>query len=253
MLFNSLANHMNADQPIYGIQAHGLDGKSEPYDNIEDIVRHYISEIESVWPKGPYALAGYSIGGLIAYELACRFSAIGREVVLVGMFDTVACLCDEDCNGLIRMVRKLRFRFMKVLFATKLIVFSPRKTIPLKWRWIKHKIKVRFLGNQGVNRQDLMDLPLQYARIAKANIKAISKLKLKHFNGTLHLFRSANRSFYVEDKQFLGWKELVDKIEVVELKGDHSRMFAPPNDHDFARKLQVCIEDVSKSSIFEND
>jgi acyl carrier protein len=63
LLFNTLAKHMDEDQPVYGMQAKGLNGVDEPLSRIEDIAAHYISAIRVQNPDGPYALAGFSFGG----------------------------------------------------------------------------------------------------------------------------------------------------------------------------------------------
>ena len=70
LLFNALAMNMDDEQPVYGLQARGLNGIDEPLDVMEDIAANYISEIIAQNPTGPYALAGYSLGGTIAYEMA---------------------------------------------------------------------------------------------------------------------------------------------------------------------------------------
>jgi len=244
LLFISLSKHMNEDQPIYGIQAHGLDGKSEPHEDLDDILNHYISEIETVNPEGPYALAGYSIGGLIAFELGCRLVKTGRKVAFIGMFDTVASSNEPFSNHFINVYRKIKLSVMQVAFMLFMITFHPVKTIPVKYRWYKKKFAIWLSGKQSVNRQDLMNLPDHLISVAKANLKALSGLRLSFFPGTLYLFRAKNRSFYVEDKKFLGWSKYVDKVEVVQLNGDHSRIFAPPVDQEFAGHLQKCLDKV---------
>jgi acyl carrier protein len=58
--FYELAQQLGKDQPFYGLQAVGLDGKSKPYTNIEDMATHYLKEIQTVQPQGPYLLGGHS-------------------------------------------------------------------------------------------------------------------------------------------------------------------------------------------------
>jgi acyl carrier protein len=53
LLFNTLANNMDADQPVYGMQAKGLNGVDEPLNRMEDIAAHYISAIRAQNPDGP--------------------------------------------------------------------------------------------------------------------------------------------------------------------------------------------------------
>jgi len=64
--FYELALKLGNEQPFYGLQAVGLDGKSKPYTNIEDMATHYIKEMQTVQPQGPYLLGGHSFGALVA-------------------------------------------------------------------------------------------------------------------------------------------------------------------------------------------
>ena len=80
--FHELAQHMKPDYPFYGLQSQGLDGKHACHTRIEDMAAHYLDEICTVQPKGPYQMGGFSLGGLVAYEMACQLLARGEEVGL---------------------------------------------------------------------------------------------------------------------------------------------------------------------------
>jgi thioesterase domain-containing protein/acyl carrier protein len=86
--FREIARRLGTDQPFYGLQAHGLDGRDLPHDRIEHMAEHYIREIRQVQPSGPLLLCGYSGGGLIAFEMARQLRAAGDEVALLVMLDT---------------------------------------------------------------------------------------------------------------------------------------------------------------------
>jgi thioesterase domain-containing protein len=86
--FRALAAHLGPDQPFYGIQSAGLDGAEMPLARIEDMAARYVAEIRSLQGAGPYHLGGYSVGGLIAYEMARQLRAAGHAVGLLALFDT---------------------------------------------------------------------------------------------------------------------------------------------------------------------
>ncbi|TAF05478.1 MAG: acyl-CoA synthetase, partial [Nostocales cyanobacterium] len=65
--YRHLAIHLGREQPIYGIQPQGLDGKQQPLVRVEDMAARYIQEMQTIQPQGPYFLGGYSFGGLVAY------------------------------------------------------------------------------------------------------------------------------------------------------------------------------------------
>lgn len=85
-----LVRHLAAEVPIYGLQARGLDGHAEAWRDLEEMAAHYVEEICAVQPEGPYLLAGHSLGGVIAYEMARRLEERGKTVGLLALFDAAA-------------------------------------------------------------------------------------------------------------------------------------------------------------------
>ncbi len=86
--FLPLARGLAQGRPVYGLQGQGLDPGQQPHDRIEDMAAFYLREMREVQPRGPYLLAGWSMGGLIALEAAQQLAAGGEEVSLLAMFDT---------------------------------------------------------------------------------------------------------------------------------------------------------------------
>lgn len=83
----NLAHCLGADQPVYGLRSQGLGGE-KPYDSVEAMAAHYLREIRTVQPTGPYYLGGFCFGGMIAYEMARRLEMEGDEVGLLALFNT---------------------------------------------------------------------------------------------------------------------------------------------------------------------
>ena len=82
-----LAQLLGPDQPCYGLQSRGLEAGQEPHARIEDMAAHYIQAIQTVQPKGPYLLGGWSMGGVVAFEMALQLHAQGQRVALLAMLD----------------------------------------------------------------------------------------------------------------------------------------------------------------------
>ena len=85
-----LPRYLGNDQPYYGFAHQGEDGRPIRYTSVEDIAAHFIKEMRSVRPKGPYLLGGYSFGGIVAFEMATQLAAAGDAVPLLLLFDTYA-------------------------------------------------------------------------------------------------------------------------------------------------------------------
>ena len=87
-VFLELAKLLPPDQPSYGIQAVGLDGKSARHTTVEGMAASYVKEIISFQQDGPIYLAGFSMGGVIAYEIAQQLNRLGRRVALLALLDS---------------------------------------------------------------------------------------------------------------------------------------------------------------------
>ena len=78
------------DRPCYGIQARGLEERARPDRTVEACATRYLTEIRAIQPSGPYLIGGFSFGGLVAFEIACRLQAAGEKVSLLAILDTIA-------------------------------------------------------------------------------------------------------------------------------------------------------------------
>jgi phthiocerol/phenolphthiocerol synthesis type-I polyketide synthase E len=89
LIYRELSQRLGTDQPFYGLQSQGLDGVAAPLRTIEEMAALYVNEIRKVSPHGPYLLGGYCMGGTIAFEVAQQLKAVGEEVSLLALFDTM--------------------------------------------------------------------------------------------------------------------------------------------------------------------
>ncbi len=89
MNFYDLTRYMGPDQPFYGLQARGVDGRQRPFRDIPAMATCYIKAMRAAQPEGPYSLGGFSMGGEVAYEMARQLTAVGQEVALVALLDTL--------------------------------------------------------------------------------------------------------------------------------------------------------------------
>jgi amino acid adenylation domain-containing protein len=85
-----LADALGGDRTCYGVQARGLEETARPDRSIQAAAHRHLAEIGAIQPTGPYLLAGYSYGGLVAFELACALEARGERVALLAILDTPA-------------------------------------------------------------------------------------------------------------------------------------------------------------------
>ncbi|KIH84069.1 Long-chain-fatty-acid--CoA ligase [Pseudomonas batumici] len=85
-----LAPVLDPQVPVYGLAASGLVAGETPLSDVAAMATRYLAAIRQVQPQGPYRIAGWSAGGLIAYEMARQLQAGGEQLAFVGIIDASA-------------------------------------------------------------------------------------------------------------------------------------------------------------------
>ncbi|MDB4892553.1 MAG: non-ribosomal peptide synthase, partial [Gemmatimonadetes bacterium] len=87
LTFKFIGDCLSEDQPLYSLQARGLRRGETPHTTVEEMAEHYVESIRQLFPKGPYLLAGHSLGAAVALEMSQRLIAAGHRVAFLGLFD----------------------------------------------------------------------------------------------------------------------------------------------------------------------
>ncbi|WP_073920060.1 amino acid adenylation domain-containing protein [Streptomyces sp. CB00455] len=86
--YRETASALGDEQPVYALPAPGLADGEELPDSVEALAERCLRAVRAVRPEGPYAVGGWSFGGMVAYEMARRLAEEGEEVVLLAMIDS---------------------------------------------------------------------------------------------------------------------------------------------------------------------
>ncbi len=86
--YRELADRLGPDQPFYGLQSAGLDGRRPPHTRVDEMAAHYIREIKKIQPKGPYYIGGRCLGAYIALEMASQLKRQGETIALLAVLDS---------------------------------------------------------------------------------------------------------------------------------------------------------------------
>jgi thioesterase domain-containing protein/acyl carrier protein len=88
--YYELARTLPPKLPVYGLQARGVYGKHSPRDNVAAIAADCINAMRQRQPHGPYRIAGFSSGGIIAFEMAQQLHAAGEKISTLALLDCFA-------------------------------------------------------------------------------------------------------------------------------------------------------------------
>ncbi len=256
LLYTTIVSHLDPEQPVFGLQAKGLDGIDEPLNTIEGIAAYYNDEIRKIDKSGSYALAGFSMGGQIAYEMARQLLLMGQTVSFLGVFDTVS---DNVSDRHLLLGQRIAGRvdrlFNQVIWNAITFIKKPSSE---KYDFIAYKMKSirqRITKNdyelkpEGVSEGKQSELPKYLHKVHQANFEALDRYILPQYPGKMHLFRALDHTFYIKDPIAYGWPEYVKGgVVIMDIPGSHSRIFAPPNDKIFAEALQKCLDEINTIS-----
>ena len=231
--FQPLARYLNSDQPVYALQPPGLDGNLPYITNIEDMASHYIREIKILQPQGPYHLAGYSFGGLVAFQMGCELLKRGDEIGLLALLDSPEWHYEARVVrdiSLLRRLRRYRVRIARVLFEAGRIEYLSERI----GRRISQLVysSLRRFGR----------VPRNVGSISDVNSYAASEYMPSTFPGRLLLLRTTTHTTdLVFDDPALGWGSLASEVEVHDVPGDHDDMTSEPNVQILARTLDMLL------------
>ena len=249
LMFNALAQKLHEDQPVYGLQSRGLNGISEPHDSIDQMAADYISEIVATNPKGPYALGGFSYGGIVAYEMARQLLAQGKEVTILAQFDTYVYPSYYYTNPLIKKILGTSFQMGKIVYLS-FNMFASKKHFIRRKELLKIQVSGLFIRlKHGKEKQYEMQFNVPY-KMEHNHAIATKAYTITPQDIVIDLFRAQEEINFVHDHDLLGWKKMGRKgIRKHMVPGNHVDMFEKPNVDFLAASLQKVLDHKNLESV----
>ena len=243
LFVNTIAKHVDPNQPVYGLQAKGLNGEDTPFDTIEDTAAHYISEIKKTNPNGPYNIGGYSFGGIVAFEMAKQLKAqnnLVNPIILLDSYVFPNYYCESPMS---KKYARIKYKIEKIIFMTRKML-SSKANFTSRVSLVKKSVNNSYLRLKlGKEKQHnlLHSWPLQLDQMLAA---AISKYHIKPLEIEVHLLKvEEDDIFYAHDPKFLGWDILANRgISRHIIPGNHLNMFLDPNDKKLANTIQTILD-----------
>jgi amino acid adenylation domain-containing protein len=240
-----LARYLGTDQPFYGLVAPGLYGECKPYNQIEDMASYYIQALKKLQPKGSYLLGGWSMGGVIALEMAIQLKKQGENVDFLALIDSKSPTINHDnqedtiitdAQLLANIAIGIGNFFGKDLSNLKLAL----ETITLE-QHLNYILEI--MKKESCLPPDISLEQIGYfLAVNKANKQAIIKYQPSFYPGQVSFFPSEQTSRNINDRTS-AWKKLVQEIADVHIiPGNHYSILEEPNVQLLAEKLKFCLE-----------
>ncbi|HXM80023.1 MAG TPA: thioesterase domain-containing protein, partial [Thermoanaerobaculia bacterium] len=226
LFYYDLARELGPDQPVYGLQAQGLYGRHPPHRRVDEMAAHYLREIRGIQPNGPYHLAGFCFGAILAFEMAQQLRRQGQEVALLASFDggrpryetsragLDATLLVPDQSALRSIARRVsghwrNFRRRGPAYLVERVrerAIGPARTLEYS------------IGRRLADRGRPLPALLRQRFFLRNNWHAEDDYRPRPYDGRMVVFSTPEWA----SEPTLGWKELVrGGIEVHPIAGDH--------------------------------
>ncbi len=213
--FFELAQHVQTEHPIYGIQAKGLDGMESPLDRVEDMASFYLDSIRDVQPHGPYILIGYSFGGLVALEMAQCLTRSGEEVALLVLVDAYPHLRFLSPPQRLKLIAQ---RAMRVLFQIDKRLIRKARRLAGRLRILAgtHDAGIRAEASCWSFEQTIQ-------RVRESAYLALGRYHPRFYQGKIKFVKSGSDSYYPSDPVTV-WANLAERFEIEFVPGGHLDM-----------------------------
>jgi acyl transferase domain-containing protein/thioesterase domain-containing protein/acyl carrier protein len=234
--YRELAQYLPLEQPVYGIQPQGLDGKNSPLAKIEEIATQYVRLLRAVQPDGPYFLGGASFGGTVAFEMAQQLKALEQEVALIAMIDTPSpgqqlAAFKNDVDILVYLLNVVD-NFAISSDELQQLSYDEQLQYFLSHGKMAHKLLPEIT----------LDQLRYYINLFKCNLQAGLNYKPQIYSGKIIFFRANERDEINPQHPELGWFDLATEgVEVYGVPGNHITMNYPPHVEVMAKQLKAYL------------
>lgn len=177
--------------PVYANLYRGLDGKQPLQRSVAEMARYQSGVIRAIQPRGPYCLAGFSLGGLVALETARALVESGEKVAFVGLMEP------NLPERLWPAAVKRAFIWRRIRSHLKaMAALSPREIAPyVAGRVAPLAARLRRLfgaaGDEAASPYTRADLPADLAAAREAGLAAYYSYEIRPYAGKVVFFDSA--------------------------------------------------------------
>ncbi|MEW5928296.1 MAG: amino acid adenylation domain-containing protein, partial [Gemmatimonadota bacterium] len=242
--YSGLVKQLHEDQPVYGLRSRGLEQGEKPNWTFEEMARDYLASIREVRPSGPYRLGGWSMGGVIAFEMARQLEAAGEEVESLVLIDSQVPWLNKrktSTPGSERIVQA--FAQDLGLPAGLLPAPGPEDRESGELEYLRRMLEKARAKGMLPKDLDLARMQHLYG-IFRINLVALLEYRPESYGGHITLLRARKRRLMdrLFGKRAYGWERVVrGGIEVRTVPGTHSSMLSKPHVETVAREVERAI------------
>jgi aspartate racemase len=249
--WENLVRHLGSDQPCFGLVPDRRGDWVETFPTLGAMADCFVSEIRSVQPEGPYAVAGYSFSGYLALEVAQQLISTGGDVSLVAVIESPG-----GPLGPLTVRNLLPICFAFVSNLPWWIWYDVIECQPVdiwerflrRTRWLRRRLHKTPGRNHESNGADdattiwnLEKVESTQRKLAESNCDALSAYRPRVYPGPISLFLAKARPlFHAYPQRDMGWLRLAGGgLRVDVISGDHASLLDEP----YVQQLAQLVHD----------
>ena len=242
-----LARNLGLDQPFYGLQAKGLDGQHQPLTQIADMADEYIKAMRIIQPSGPYLLGGWSMGGVIAFEMAQQLQRQGETVALLVLIDS-RIPNYGDKNSLDNFDETALLNYFAIdlggRFGKNLAISDntfQQLSLDEQLNYIIEQAKLTGILPEDVENEHISPL----IEVFKANLRALQNYVPQLYSQQITLLQASE--VLSDNLHFaaFSWDKLTtNSVDIYSVPGNHYTMLTKPYVQDLSGELKRCLDAV---------
>jgi len=224
----ALVQHMDSGFPVYGLAAPAI--SETPLRTIYSMAARCVEQIRAIQPVGPYRVAGWSFGGMLAYEIASQLIGANQEVSFLGLLDTPLTTQSE-----LPELELPDTQFLLQVMASELSAAVTDQQQPLTE--LDFPGLVQFCQIQGLIPEQLSINDVQlFIKRWRNHLLAYNDYHPQAISNPLTLFSATDNA---SDDHSLGWQNLLptSQIQVIPVSGNHQTMMDDPHVLSLAKAI----------------
>jgi thioesterase domain-containing protein/acyl carrier protein len=231
-----LAKFLGADQPCYGLQSIGLEEGQEPHARIEEMAAYYLQAMRAVQPAGPYLLAGWSMGGVVAFEMAQQLHTLNERVAMLALLDGRIPSSDDSFPEQDAEALALVERYFGVSFgSTESLAGLPEDE---QLAFVLEQAKSAGLVPAELDVSEAR----RFVKVLRSDLRATQNYALRRYAGRITFFRACEVLEGSSADPTMGWADWADGgVELHAVPGNHANLMYEPHVAILADALTACL------------
>ena len=227
LTYANLLPLLDPEQPCFGLQFPRMYERDEGVASMPDLAAFFVKRLLAVQPKGPYLLAGYCFGGLVAMEMAKQLTAAGHTMGFLGLLDA------RPYHPVVARGERLRMMFVGAFRAK---VSDWRRYLMAKWDMQREATLIDLMARKNPDRLGRRELNRWVLET-----KVLGRFRSAEYDGHITYLYPDESQYQLYDDPTFGWLNMAGRVTMFKVPGSHLTMLKEPHVRDLARYLQASI------------